>query len=62
MEVNTTVEVKRHYNASSLSYDSNVKIIIDDTEYDSGKTPDQFGDWVFDCVHEPKGWSIQLGF
>ena len=59
-EENTKVEVKSNLMGDN-TYDT-VKILIDDKVYDSGKTPEKFGDFIFDCFHEPRGWLLQLGF
>ena len=53
------VEVKAKWISKGVY--GNVKIFIDDHEYDSGKQSEQFGDWIFDCFHEPRGWVLQLG-
>ena len=63
MEENVKVEVKSiPIFASKVTTYENVKIYIDDKVYDSGKTSEQFGDQIFECFHEPKGWLLQLGF
>ena len=59
MEENTKVDVKANYIYRDVD---NVKILIDGKVYNSGKTPDQFSDCIFECLHEPRGWFLQLGF
>ena len=60
MEENAKVEVNQQYLGENEW--SNVKILIDENEYDSGKKPESFGDWTFDCFHTPRGWLLQLGY
>ena len=31
-------------------------------EYDSGKTPEEFGNFIYDCYHEPKRWLLKIGY
>ena len=58
MGENIKVEVKT---VDAQQQEHNVKIFIDDNEYDSGKRPDQFGDWTFDVIHKQRGWLLNLG-
>ena len=61
MEENTKVTIWPKYNHEEERY-GNVTVYIDDNEYDSVRTPEQFGDFVFNCLHESNGWSLQVAF
>ena len=56
IEENTKVEVEAKF-IDDGKY-GNVKILIDGKVYDSGKKLYQFGDYIFDCLHEPRGWLL----